>query len=120
MTKRAAPCSTELDLALTAAETWPKERLPELLGELERIRFVAQARLFAAAPAPTSASSTDGNDILTVKQAAKYAQVSASFLYRNLDTMPTIRIGNAVRFRRSQLDQWFAQHYNQHKAAPGR
>jgi excisionase family DNA binding protein len=109
MAKREAPCGAEFELALAAAETWPKDRLPELLGHLEKIRATAQARLFAATPPSTSP--TDGNDILTVKQAAAYTQVSASFLYRNLDNMPTIRIGNAVRFRRSQLDQWFSQHH---------
>jgi excisionase family DNA binding protein len=111
MAKREAPCSAEFDLALAAAETWPKDRLPELLRHLERIRATAQARLFAATPDPGS-TSTDGNDILTVKQAAAYAQVSPSFLYRNLENIPTIRIGNAVRFRRSQLDQWFSQHHS--------
>jgi excisionase family DNA binding protein len=100
---------------MIAAETWSKDRLPELLGRLEQIRATAQARLFSSPAATAPVTSIDANDILTVKQAAAYAQVSCSVLYRVADDVPCVKIGNAIRFRRSTLDRWMAGK----KAAPG-
>lgn len=53
------------------------------------------------------------SDYLTVSSAAKYLQVSPSYLYRQIaegesadKPLPAIRFGRVVRFRRADLDKW--------------
>ncbi|MGH9539918.1 MAG: helix-turn-helix domain-containing protein [Terriglobales bacterium] len=94
----------ELEVVLQAARMLPTEELPRLLGDLRVIESVAQARLLA--PAPAQPAATNGSDLLDVKQTARYIGMSCGFVYRNADTMPVLRIGNVIRFRRRDLDLW--------------
>jgi len=97
----------ELEVVLQAARTLPTEELPRLLGALRVIESVAQARLLA--PPPAQPAATNGSDLLDVKQTARYIGMSCGFVYRNADAMPVIRIGNVIRFRRRDLNEWITQ-----------
>ena len=47
-------------------------------------------------------------DILTIKEVAKYLQVTERTLYRLAQEgkIPAFKVGNSWRFRREDLDQW--------------
>ncbi|RKH09748.1 DNA-binding protein [Corallococcus sp. CA053C] len=46
----------------------------------------------------------------TVEQAAKYLQVSKSWLYRQTEAglVPVVRMGRSLRYRKADLDAWAA------------
>ena len=48
------------------------------------------------------------NDILTVSEVAKYLRINPQTVYRKAKTgeLPAVRIGRAIRFRRTELEEW--------------
>jgi len=51
---------------------------------------------------------SQGGDILTIRQLAEYLMVSEKTVYRMLDRsqLPAVRVGAQWRFRRQDIDQW--------------
>ena len=49
-------------------------------------------------------------EILTAREASEYLKIALPTLYRYMktDQIPSFRIGNRWRFKRSILDQWIA------------
>jgi excisionase family DNA binding protein len=46
------------------------------------------------------------DSLLDVNGAAEYLNVKPSWLYSNVERLPTIRVGKLLRFRLSDLDEW--------------
>lgn len=48
------------------------------------------------------------NDVMTVSEVAVYLRVNPQTVYRKAKAgeMPALRIGRAIRFRKSELDEW--------------
>ncbi len=75
-----------------------REALPGLIGELERLKAEAQARLFAG-------ESDDA--LLTADEAAEVLRLSPATLYRNADRYPFARReGRLVRFSRRGVQEY--------------
>lgn len=53
------------------------------------------------------------NDVMTVSEVAEYLRVNPQTVYRKAKAgeLPVVRIGRAIRFRRTELENWL-------KAAP--
>ena len=47
-------------------------------------------------------------DVMTVSEVAEYLRVNPQTVYRQAKSgqLPAVRIGRAIRFRRSELDAW--------------
>lgn len=56
----------------------------------------------------TSLQSFMDTEILTAKEASEYLKIALPTLYRYMktDRIPSFRIGNRWRFKKSILDQW--------------
>ena len=54
---------------------------------------------------------SDTPEVMDIKQAAAYLQVSCDTLYKYAakGTVPALRLGNRWRFKKSKLDQWMDQ-----------
>ncbi len=106
----------QLQSILATARQLPPSELPRLLGELEEIRVTLLARLSApAAPAsPDRFLSVEKATMLDVEAAASYINMSAKWIYKHLDSVPHLRIGDGykprIRFRRRDLDHWLQEH----------
>ena len=48
------------------------------------------------------------NDILTVSEVAEYLRINPQTVYRKAKAgeLPAVRIGRAIRFRRTDLEEW--------------
>ena len=48
------------------------------------------------------------NDVMTVSEVAVYLRVNPQTVYRKAKAgeMPALRIGRAIRFRKTELDDW--------------
>ncbi len=48
------------------------------------------------------------NDVMTVSEVAEYLRVNPQTVYRKAKAgaLPAVRIGRAIRFRRSELEEW--------------
>ena len=81
-----------------AVRTVPRAELPVLIGELERVKAEAMARLVAP----------EGEDaLLTAEEAAEVLNVSPATVYRNADRYPFVRReGRLVRFSRRGLQEY--------------
>lgn len=88
------PMRQEMETALNMASMLPREELASFLGDLERIRVTALARLIA--PAPIEHSS---DELLGVAETARRLGVSRNYLYHNHRHFPFVRrIGRSLRF----------------------
>jgi len=91
----------ELENVLRLAKNLHSSELPEFLGELERVRITALARIIS----PTIEARPDS--LLTVDQTSKRMNVSADYLYRNARRLPfTRRVGRKLLFSSSGLDAY--------------
>tara|TARA_Y100001970_G_C13946014_1_gene705691 strand:- start:533 stop:823 length:291 start_codon:yes stop_codon:yes gene_type:complete len=53
------------------------------------------------------------NQILNVKDAARYLKVSEKFIYQHLDEIPHVKIGpKVIRFHFSSLNNWMKKEIN--------
>jgi hypothetical protein len=83
-----------MDAALAAAQTVPRETLADFLGDLERVRVTALARLIAPAP-----EQHQPNELLDVKAASRVLGCSVDYLYHHHDRfLFTRRVGRSLRF----------------------
>jgi excisionase family DNA binding protein len=83
--------------------------VPALVGELERVRAIAWARLTMPPPA---APPRAGVDLLTVPQAAAQLGVQPQYVYdltRRGELVP-VRFGKYVRIDPADLARWVARH----------
>lgn len=80
------------------------EKLPELIGEIERAKAVAWSRL--AAPVPRAAA-PEADRLLTIEEAAPKLGLSTSYLYKHSEEFPfTVRVGGRVRFAERGIDDY--------------
>jgi excisionase family DNA binding protein len=58
----------------------------------------------------TTAAEVVRSEILTVGEAAEYLRMSSHWVYKRTadGSLPCLRVGRAVRFRRSDLDSWLS------------
>ena len=49
-----------------------------------------------------------GTEVMTVSEVAQYLRVNPQTVYRKAKAgeLPAVRIGRAIRIRRSELDEW--------------
>lgn len=95
------PVWQELEIA---ARTLPGDRLPEFLGNLEKVRVLAFARLVAP-PAPLRA-----DELLDIEGAARRLCVSKDYLYRHAGRFPFTRhIGRKLVFSSVGIDRYIAK-----------
>lgn len=95
---------TELESALSAAQTLPTAELPRLLGDLEEIKATALVRLTAPAPQPQAPDSW-----LDVDEASALLHMSKSYLYRNAEKFSFVRReGRALRFSAVGIQQYLS------------
>jgi predicted DNA-binding transcriptional regulator AlpA len=100
----------EMNDALTALERAARSadlgQVPGLVGELERIRAIAWARLVSAPALPHSGSS---DQLLTAQEVSSRTTLSVPWLYRHADALPfTRRLGRKVAFSEVGMAKWLA------------
>jgi hypothetical protein len=92
---KAATLSPSEALALVEehAAAAPRETLPALIGDLERVRVAAEARLTAPAPA-------EEDRLIKADEAARLLGIAPKTLLRNAEVFPfTVRpVPGSVRF----------------------
>jgi excisionase family DNA binding protein len=94
----------ELQSVLENVRGMAPEQLPELLGELERIR--ATVLLKMTTPAPMRESDT----LLAISAAAQRLGVSTDYLYRHANRLPfTRRMGRKLLFSAHGLESYIRQ-----------
>ena len=51
------------------------------------------------------------NDVMTVSEVAEYLRVNPQTVYRKAKAgeLPAVRIGRAIRFRRTELESWLSE-----------
>lgn len=95
----------ELQSVLNSLPFMQREKLPELLGELEVIRASAVMRLSTAPVVPDRHDS-----LLSVEQAAERLNVSTDYLYRNSRSLPfTRREGRKLLFSSLAIDAYISK-----------
>jgi len=102
----------ELECVRTAARSLAPAELLRFLVELREVELEALVRLGAP---PAATPREDGQALLDVEAAAAHINMSAKWIYKNLAILPTVRIGNRIKFRRRDLDAWLEQHVIRHK-----
>ena len=52
-------------------------------------------------------------EVMTVSEVAEYLRVNPQTVYRKAKAgeLPAVRIGRAIRFRRSELDAWLKKEF---------
>jgi predicted DNA-binding transcriptional regulator AlpA len=85
----------------------PVEVIPALLGELEQIKALLWSRLTVPQNG-RGESSSSGDRLLDIQQAALKLGMSKDCLYRNADHLPfTVRIGKKqLRFSEAGIDRY--------------
>jgi len=90
----------EIAAVLQLAEKIPQTDLPELIGDLERIRATAFARMM-------SPPATPRDELLDIGEAAKRLRVSRDYLYRRHARLPfTRRMGSKILFSANGIDSY--------------
>lgn len=85
------------------AETLPPDRIPEALGEIERLKAVLWGRMMAARPKKEN----HGDRLMTVKQAARRLNCSEGWIYAHADGLPfTRRMGRSLRFSEQGIQEY--------------
>jgi predicted DNA-binding transcriptional regulator AlpA len=96
----------ELQLILKIARGLSPDELPELLGEIEEVRYTAIARLSMQTPF----TSSEPDQLLEVEEAAKRLSMSEDYLYRHSKDFPfTRRIGRRLLFSSLGIDRYIKQ-----------
>ncbi len=96
----------DLQPALNRAQTLDRERLPQLMADLEEVRATALLRISApSAPAPVAP-----DELLTTAQAAERLHCSKVFLYKNAHTLPFARhLGKKLLFSADGIKEYLAK-----------
>lgn len=91
----------ELQSVLNSIAELDRDRLPELLGELEVIRATCQIKLSASVPGASH------DELLAVDAAAERLGVSTDYLYRHQDKFPfSRRMGRKLLFSSLGIDAY--------------
>jgi excisionase family DNA binding protein len=100
----------------TRADALPREALPEVLGQVERLKAVLWARLSTPEVASNGRPVSDterasGDRLLTVQELAERLNVDDRWIYRKADDLPfTRRLGDrTLRFSEQGLERWLAR-----------
>lgn len=79
--------------------TLPKERIPDAVGELERVKTALLARLYTSDGAPQQGGRPNlSQGYFTAKDVADLLNVSRKWVYAHRDELGGKKIGGAVRF----------------------
>jgi predicted DNA-binding transcriptional regulator AlpA len=109
---KTAPSLTDLDRLVREAAI---DGLPSLIGELERLKVLATARLYSDRQQP-SLSVTD--ELLTAEEAAQRLRVPTRHLYRKAYPF-TVRISpGRVRFSSNGIDRWIQRRSQKSHSPP--
>ncbi len=96
-----------------AAAGLPRDQVPALLGELERLRASLWGRVTSLQPCDNAHSAPQGADdrLLTVPEVAELLTMHVSSLYEmaRRGELPSVRVGKHVRVPATALRQWLAQ-----------
>lgn len=67
-----------------------------------------------------NAEDKDSNGLMTVPEVAKYLGYSEGTIYQKVSRgeIPFVKLGHALRFRRSELDAWIAEKDAEAKSEP--
>ncbi len=122
MTRPARPETTQLTALLEQVETLLSalrdEAIPAVMGELERLKATLWARWFQRPAAPGDAP---GDDLLVgVADAARLLGISRTAV-RRLElagTLPGVRIGRRLLFRREVLTRFAEDHERIRRVSP--
>jgi excisionase family DNA binding protein len=114
------PATASLGQLLTMLRhtgTVPLETIPEILGELERVRSTLLIRLFAEGMRDTAlASKTDpstrSEELVTVNEAAALLNFRRGYLYELIRRreFPAIKSGKCIRIQVRDLQEWIRHH----------
>lgn len=98
------PSLSDLLTDISQASTVPPEAVPEMLGELERLKATLWARLTAL---QGNGRQPDKDRLLVVEEAAVKLGVSRDYLYRYSGKLPfTVRVGRSLRFSEAGVDRY--------------
>ena len=104
------PCRDTLRVLVddpTRVSAVPAEAIPAVLGELERLRACLWTRLTAPQREAQAGNPTDGDRLLTAKEAAAKLGTSADWVYRHSRNLPfTVRIGRKVLFSEAGIERY--------------
>lgn len=95
---------THLTPALEDARTLDRERLPQLMADLEEVRCTALARLTA----PSASAPVAPDELLNVKQAAAKLGCSVDYLYKK-EFPFLVRLGRKRMFSRNAIDAYLRE-----------
>lgn len=56
-------------------------------------------------------------ELLTISEVAALLRVSEQWCYRNLNFLPSIRVGHQIRFHRDELERWTRKETSKHLLA---
>lgn len=94
----------ELQTVLDSLPKMQREKLPELLGELEVIRTTAVMHLSAAS------ATAPHDELLEIESAADRLSMSVDYLYRNAKNLPfTRRMGRKLLFSSLGMDAYISK-----------
>lgn len=98
----------QLDLALSKIKP---AQCPGLLGELERLKALAWARLTTYNHG-TGELSQSSNQLLTIPQVSERLALPVSRVYElaRQGKIPVVRVGKYVRVQAGQLTKWMKDH----------
>ena len=107
----------QLLTALGQTATVQLEAIPEVLGELERVRSTLLVRMIAEAIRDTAlGSKTDSSarseELVTVTEAAVLLNFRRGYLYELIRRrqFPVIKSGKCIRIQVCDLQEWVRQH----------
>jgi hypothetical protein len=104
--------SNRPDLAVLEqlARAIPTEDVPALLGELERVKAIAWARLVTSGR-PIDGSAPEDDRLMTAHEVHVRTSLSVAYVYRHADTLPFFarRVGRKVLFSEARLTRWLAR-----------
>jgi excisionase family DNA binding protein len=87
----------------------PLEALPDLLGDLERLRAKAWARMVTPSRTGTEEAFEERPaPLMTASEVAAHLRFSRGHVYElsRSGKLPTVRSGRAIRFRRDDIEAW--------------
>jgi excisionase family DNA binding protein len=82
--------------------------------EVSDIERIAERVVEQIAPLLRQNSKSNGNELMTVDELASYLKVKKSSIYDKVHTksIPFLKNGNTLRFRRKHIDLWLQNPYH--------
>jgi len=86
----------------------PPEGLPEVCGEVEKLRSRLWIRMFNSKPKVEQAPAPAADKMLTAQEAARILGTTPTFLYKNSKSLPFARkfSRKSLRFSQNGLIKW--------------